>query len=93
MNDFDSTRLKESISRFHDLKYRLEQYAEAEKNATEDRLSEAKYCVEILTKFKVEMLVLHKFKEEGKFPIRVTHNDTKLSNALFSENGKGNGCN
>ena len=39
--------------------------------------------------FKAEMLVLQQLKGQGKLPIRVTHNDTKLSNALFSEHGKG----
>lgn len=89
LNDFDSTRFIESISRFHDLKYRLEQYDEAVKNASEDRLFEAKYCIDILNKFKSEMHVLQQLKEDKELPIRVTHNDTKLSNGLFSQKGKG----
>ena len=30
-----------------------------------------------------------KLKNEGKIPLSVTHNDTKISNALFDENNKG----
>ena len=35
------------------------------------------------------MCTLAYLREENRFPIRVTHNDAKLSNILFDNNNKG----
>jgi thiamine kinase-like enzyme len=35
------------------------------------------------------MHILQELKEAGKIPVRVTHNDTKISNSLFDKDHKG----
>ena len=35
------------------------------------------------------MHILQRLKEAGEIPVRVTHNDTKISNSLFDKNNKG----
>ena len=35
------------------------------------------------------MHLLERLKNKGKIPLRITHNDTKISNALFDVNNKG----
>jgi hypothetical protein len=35
------------------------------------------------------MFILQNLKDAGKIPLRVTHNDTKLSNSLFDKENKG----
>jgi len=88
LNDFESEKLTETIPRFHDMHYRLNQFESAIKQARDRRLESAKAAVEFVNKNKAEILVLQKLKDKGKLPLRVTHNDTKLSNALFDKNEK-----
>ena len=89
LNDFEADKLYETIPRFHDMEYRLDLFEESLKKARDSRLKEAKECMDAIAKHKEEILVLVTLKKNGILPLRVTHNDTKLSNALFSEKGKG----
>lgn len=86
LNDYPADRLKETIPDFHNTPKRVEALRlSAEKNAV-GRAKEVqaelgfafdrKDCADI---------VLNLFKD-GKIPLRVTHNDTKLNNILFDEN-------
>ena len=49
----------------------------------------AKSCIQQARNLEEEMCILQKLKNEGKIPLRITHNDTKISNALFDKNNKG----
>lgn len=88
-SDFDASLLSEVIPNFHDMSSRYTQFEEALKTASKERLEQAEQQIGFIKNAKEEMHILQKLKESGEIPIRVTHNDTKISNALFDKNNKG----
>ena len=88
-SDFDATQLVEIIPNFHDMSFRFSQFENAKKNATNDRLHQAKMCIHQVEELKEEMHIIQHLKDTGKIKTRVTHNDTKISNALFDLDNKG----
>ncbi len=89
LNDFDSDKLSETISLFHDINHRLAKFKNSIKQASDERLTLAKDYIEMVNNNIEEMRVLHYLKNKGILPLRATHNDTKLSNALFDKNDNG----
>lgn len=87
--DFDTGNLVEVIPRFHDMAFRFGQFEDSLKRASAERLLKAKSYIQIVNDLKAEMHILQHLKDQGKIKIRVTHNDTKISNALFDMEGKG----
>jgi thiamine kinase-like enzyme len=88
-NDFDASKLCEVIPKFHDMSFRYGQFYEALEGASEERVNQASNYINLVNELKEEMHVLQHLKESGEIKLRVTHNDTKISNALFDENNKG----
>jgi thiamine kinase-like enzyme len=88
-SDFDSTKLIDVIPNFHDMSFRYTQYASSLQSVSKVRLQKATAYTEIVANLKDEMHIIQGLKETGKIPVRVTHNDTKISNSLFSEDNKG----
>lgn len=88
-SDFNSHQLIEVIPYFHDMSFRYKQYAFSIQSAPKDRLQKATKYTNIVSELKEEMCLLQKLKDAGKIPLRVTHNDAKISNALFDKDNKG----
>ncbi len=88
-SDFDATQLVEIIPDFHNMIFRYSQYDEALKQASTDRKEKAKESIKFVQDSREEMHILQNMKDSGKIPVRVTHNDTKISNALFNKKNKG----
>ncbi|MEI6865171.1 aminoglycoside phosphotransferase family protein [Flavicella sp.] len=88
-SDFPAETLTEVIPKFHDMSFRFSQFEEALKTASKERKTQAKEYINCVAALKDEMHILQNLKESGKIKIRVTHNDTKISNALFDTNKKG----
>jgi hypothetical protein len=88
-SDFDSSKLIDVIPNFHDMSFRFNQYADSIQSASKSRLIKVEKYTKIIADLREEMHILQKFKEAGKIPIKVTHNDTKISNSLFDKNNKG----
>ena len=88
-SDFDVSKLTEVIPKFHDMSFRYSQFKSALQSAPKERLFRAKLYIKCVTDLKKEMHILQNLKESGAIKIRVTHNDTKISNALFTKNNKG----
>ncbi|MEO8253229.1 MAG: aminoglycoside phosphotransferase family protein [Flavobacterium sp.] len=88
-SDFDARKLIEVIPNFHNMAFRFSQFEAALKQASKLRLEQAKDYIELVQELKEEMHVLQNLKDTGKIKLRVTHNDTKISNALFDTNKKG----
>lgn len=86
--DFDSSTLFEVIPNFHTMSFRFEQFDEALENTEEAKLIAAKESIEFVNALRGEMLKLEKLVNKGEIPLRVTHNDTKISNVLFSQTGE-----
>lgn len=83
--DFDGSRLHQTIADFHDMRVRYEQLKSA---LTLDRFNRAKDVrAEVTYLYENQgrgFLLIDGFRS-GRLPVRVTHNDTKISNVLFSE--------
>ena len=88
-SDFDASKLTEVIPKFHDMSFRFSQFEDALKVASEERLEQAKKYIELVWSLKDEMHIIQNLKESGEIKLRVTHNDTKISNVLFDANNKG----
>ncbi|WP_291864826.1 aminoglycoside phosphotransferase family protein [Maribacter sp.] len=88
-SDFNPNNLTEIIPKFHDMSFRFSQFKAAMKVAPEKRLIQAKESIEFVENLKEEMHILQNLKDTGAIKLRVTHNDTKISNALFDLNNKG----
>lgn len=87
--DFDATQLIEVIPNFHDMSFRFKQFEAALKTATINRKQSASKQIKQVENLRAEMHIIQHLKDSGQLKIRVTHNDTKLSNALFTKNLKG----
>lgn len=86
--DLDPGRLHETLKDFHSMRLRYRQFDEACGKASDERVSNAKDLIDTANTLRDEMQQLERWISEGKIPFRVTHNDTKISNALFSTNGE-----
>jgi thiamine kinase-like enzyme len=87
--DFDMEKLIETLPGFHSIPLRYQQFEEALKNAKEETKKSAKDEIEYIINCREEMHGLSQLKNNNELPIRVTHNDAKLSNILFDKNDKG----
>ncbi len=88
-SDFDASKLVEVIPKFHDMSFRYKQFEDALKIASSERLEKAKPYITMVEDLREEMHILQRMKESGEIKLRVTHNDTKISNALFNKKDKG----
>lgn len=80
--------IKETLENFHSVPFRFSQFENALKK-TEIDLETILDELNTIKKNKEKMSLLWKLKEQKKIPLRLTHNDTKLSNILFDKNEKG----
>lgn len=83
--DLDPDVLKETIPGFHSMSLRYSQFDEAYENASKSRKELAESQIREARHLRERMHGLERRIAEGTLPLRVTHNDTKISNALFSD--------
>ncbi len=88
-SDFDASQLTEVIPKFHDMSFRFSQFEDSLGSASKERIENAMPYIDLVWTLKEEMHILQKLKKSGEIKIRVTHNDTKISNVLFDKNNKG----
>jgi serine/threonine protein kinase len=84
-----SDEIVEILPDFHSIPKRLEQFDEALKSASEVTKTSAKAQIDFVLQHREDMSQLSALKSKNHFPIRITHNDAKLSNILFDKNNKG----
>lgn len=82
--ELDVNQLQDTLPRFHDIHLRYDQFKNALKNADADKIETAKKAIAFV---KANISFLTDI-DHSKLPSRVCHNDTKLNNILFSEDGK-----
>lgn len=83
LEDFPAGSLHETIPRFHDTPRRLESLEEAARKDVKGRLREAKKELDFCLRRAEWTGKLTDGLREGRLPLRVTHNDTKLNNVLL----------
>jgi thiamine kinase-like enzyme len=76
-------QFKPTIDRFHDLSLRYQQFQHAVSNASAERLDEAADEVKTCQAFSFLVKEYESLISTGNMPLRVMHNDTKISNILF----------
>ena len=79
--------LKDIVPGFHNMRYRFEQWGEALKADLAGRKKDLDEEISWIESRKEEMLGFWEKVENGIIPIRITHNDTKISNILFDTKG------
>ncbi|MBK9292112.1 MAG: aminoglycoside phosphotransferase family protein [Bacteroidetes bacterium] len=80
--------LADTIPNFHNLQLRLHALHQAIATDPAGRKQHALNEMNALLRRQTEMLRADRLLAEGTLPLRVVHNDTKLNNILFDENGK-----
>lgn len=88
LSDLPFSELTESIPRFHDVEYRLEQLDEAAKSDAAGRVAECGELLEKINRRREEMCLAERFFREGRLTKRINHCDTKVNNMLFDEQGR-----
>ena len=85
--DFD-VPLSETIKGFHNIRWRFQQWDESLKRDAAGRVKDLTEEIGWIESRKEEMLSFWSLVETGVIPTRVTHNDTKISNILFDNDGE-----
>ena len=81
--DYPADTLHETIVNFHNTVWRMEQFKEAVAADKCGRAKDVAKEIEFVLARAKEASYLLDFAKEGKLPLRVTHNDTKLNNILI----------
>ncbi len=83
LRDFPVERLTDTIPRFHDTPERFRQLRAAMESDPCGRRSEVERELDFAFVREERASVLQTCRESGELPLRVTHNDTKMSNVLL----------
>jgi hypothetical protein len=79
--------LSDILPGFHNIRYRFNQWEEAISQNLAGRIVLLKREIEWIESRRDEMMSFYSLIEGGQIPLRVAHNDTKISNILFDNNG------
>lgn len=83
--DFPIDELSETIPNFHDTVSRFADFQKAVADDLSGRANLAEKEIEFVLSRENDCHVLVDMLNEGKLPLRVTHNDTKLNNVMFDD--------
>ena len=90
LGDFPAVCLHETIPDFHNTPVRLREFERVVAEDPVDRVSSVPDGIAFIRTRNHEAGRLVELQAQGRLPVRVTHNDTKLNNVLFDETtGKG----
>ena len=83
LNDFDISELIETIPGFHNTRQRYETFKKSVAENKAGRVDAVREEIDFLLSVEDLACRLTDLHREGKLPLRVTHNDTKINNVLF----------
>ncbi len=89
LNDFDVTQLHITLSDFHNLSLRYEQFLSAVQRATEERKTKSSALISFINEHKNLVEIYNSIVHNQEIPLRVIHHDTKINNVLFDPQNKG----
>lgn len=84
--DFEG-ELVDTLPGFHNIRFRFGQWDDTLARDPESRAGQVKDLINEIEIRRSEMLDFYRCIESGRIPLRVTHNDTKIANMLFDEEG------
>ena len=85
LSEFDASVLHEAIPNFHNTPVRFKNLLRAIEKDVCGRAASVKNEIDFALAHEEFANTLEKAHAEGRLPLRVTHNDTKLNNILFDE--------
>ena len=85
LSDFDASALIESIPNFHNTKKRYADFLDAVERNASGRAHLVQEEIKFITDRADKCSLIVDALADGSLPLRVTHNDTKLSNILLDE--------
>ena len=85
LSDFPADTVYEIIPDFHNTRKRYNDFLEAVKNDPYDRVKDVQAEIDFIMTREKETGVLVDLLNEGKLPLRVTHNDTKYNNIMIDD--------
>ena len=85
LSDFPVEKLHIAIPHFHNTIFRYKTFYKAIADDLAGRLKEVEEVVKGYDALRDLAIKPYKLQREGVLPLRVTHNDTKISNVLFDE--------
>ena len=88
--DFDASLLHESIPNFHNTEDRFNQFITAMENDAAGRRESVREEIAFVLRRQDACSFINERIADGRIPLRVTHNDTKLNNIMLdNETGEG----
>jgi len=89
LSDFPVEELTETIPGFHNAEKRIGDFEKAVESDAAGRAVAIQPLISLLLARTQTMRRIHLLGQEGKIPVRVTHNDTKINNVLFNKSNQG----
>jgi Ser/Thr protein kinase RdoA (MazF antagonist) len=89
LSGFDARKLNITIPDFHNLTLRYQQFEKALEQGNQDRIKQSASMITSLEKYHSILTAYEKIRQSSFVKQRVTHHDTKISNVLFNDLGKG----
>ncbi len=83
--DFPASDLHVTLPDFHNTPWRLNNFMIALEKDTAGRAGPARPEIDFLLQRQEQAGLLTELEKQGKIPLRVTHNDTKLDNVMIDE--------
>ena len=89
LSGFPIARLHLTLPDFHNLSLRYRQFEDALQQGNPVRIAAAGDYIATIRSFRSILHTFEDISQHSGFRLRVTHHDTKISNVLFDETGKG----
>ncbi len=89
LSGFPAERLRETLPGFHDLSLRFRAFRHSLKYGNPQRISQSASLIDYLESVSTIVSDYERIVADEAFRLRVTHHDTKISNVLFDERGRG----
>ena len=89
LRDFPIEKLQITLPDFHNLSNRHAQFEHSVKHGNMTRIKESENEIEYLRSQNYIVSTYQQVLSSKEFKMRVTHHDTKISNVLFDQRGKG----
>ena len=87
-SDLGGEPLHETIPNFHNIDMRLGLFEESLRTGNQERIRQAPDEISVIRERAEEMTLFRRLSQAGQIPTRITHNDTKINNVLFTPEGK-----
>lgn len=88
LSDLPGKPLFETIPYFHNIERRLKTFTDTVKADPVKRAAEVKKEIDFVLARAEKMKIILRLGQDGKIPLRITHNDTKFNNILLDENDR-----